>query len=66
VTGVCVSCSEVRVLEIGVLGLLGLSVLAGNKGVAWLGGIETPDAPDAMFFTFQTVTPSLQEKKDSK
>jgi hypothetical protein len=55
-----VSCSEVSVLEIGVLGLLGLSVLAGNKGVAWLGGIETPDAPDAMFFTFQTVTPSLQ------
>jgi len=44
-------------LEIGVLGVLGLVIGVGNKGVAWLAGALTPDAPDAIFFTFQTVAP---------
>jgi hypothetical protein len=57
VTGVCARSGGVE-LEIGVLGVL--------KGVAWLAGALTPDAPDAIFFTFQTVAPSLQKNPDSE
>jgi hypothetical protein len=65
VTGVCARSGGVE-LEIGVLGVLGLVIGVGNKGVAWLAGALTPDAPDAIFFTFQTVTPSLQKNPDSE
>jgi hypothetical protein len=60
VTGVCARSGGVE-LEIGVLGVLGLVIGVGNKGVAWLAGALTPDAPDVIFFTFQTVAPSLQK-----
>jgi hypothetical protein len=65
VTGVCARSGGVE-LEIGVLGVLGLVIGVGNKGVAWLACALTPDAPDAIFFTFQTVAPSLQKNPDSE